>query len=80
VLDEFITDMKAANNTKLRQVAERIKANNGMVSYSAAFLNAVNHNPDIFVTSTEVKDAWDAMEPLFRFVLNPAKNNAPGNP
>jgi hypothetical protein len=80
VLDEFIAEMRTAPNNKLRQVAERIKANNGMVSYSAAFLNAVNHNPDIFVTSDEVKDAWDAMEPLFRFVLNPAKPNAPGNP
>lgn len=80
VLDEFIKEMTAINNPRLRQVAERIKSNQDMVSYSAAFLNAVNHNPDIFVTSTEVEAAWDQMEPLLRFVLNPAKPNAPGNP
>jgi hypothetical protein len=80
VLDEFIKEMTAASNPRLRQVAERIKSNADMVSYSAAFLNAVNHNPDIFVTYTEVEAAWDAMEPLLRFILNPAKPNAPGNP
>jgi hypothetical protein len=81
VLDEFIKEMTAANNNRLRQVAQRIRSKRDMVSYSAAFLNAINHNPDIFVTSTEVENAWDAMEPLLRFVLNPAKPNAPaGNP
>jgi glucose-6-phosphate 1-dehydrogenase len=69
--------MTTAQNNRLRQVAARIKSNQDMVSYSAAFLNAVNHNPDIFVTSTEVENAWDAMEPLLRFVLNPTKPNAP---
>ncbi len=76
ILDEFIKEMNLARNNRLRQVAERIKSNQDMVSYSAAFLNATNHNPDIFVTSSEVESAWDAMEPLLRFVLNPAKPNA----
>lgn len=80
VLDEFIKEMTSASNQRLLQVARRIKDTPDMVSYSASFLNAVNHNPDIFVTSTEVEAAWDAMEPLLRHVLNPAKPNAPGNP
>jgi hypothetical protein len=81
VLAEFIKEMTAVNNNRLRQVAERIRSNQTMASYSAAFLNATNHNPDIFVTSTEVENAWDAMEPLLRFVVNPARPHAPaGNP
>lgn len=75
-LDEFIEEMTAANNKGLRQVANRVKGNREMVSYSADFLNATNHSPDIFATPKEVEDAWDAMEPLLRFVLNPAKPNA----
>ncbi len=52
-----------------------------MSSYSAQFLNATNHNPDIFVTPREVEDAWEAMEPLFRHILNPGKKqNAKNNP
>ncbi|HUP60250.1 MAG TPA: hypothetical protein VNA69_07510 [Thermoanaerobaculia bacterium] len=81
VLDEFVKEMTAANNNRLRQVAERIKANPGMVSYSVDFLNAANHNPDVFATPDDVEDAWDAMDALLRFVLNPARPNAtPGNP
>lgn len=80
VLQVFIDEMIAARNNRLRQVAARIKSNNDMVSYSATFLNAANHNPDVFVTDTEVEDAWDAMEPLLRFILNPPKPNATSNP
>jgi hypothetical protein len=75
VLDEFTKEMATLQNTRLRQVAERIKASPNMVSYSAAFLNAINHNPDIFVTPIEVANAWDAMVPILRFAVNPAKSN-----
>lgn len=81
VLDEFINEMKAANNHRLRQVASRIKGNANMTSYSTLFLNATNHNPDVFATPTEVKEAWDAMEPLFRHILQLPKNkNAQNKP
>jgi hypothetical protein len=77
VLEEFVKEMGATRNNRLRQVAQRIRDNESMVSYSATFLNAVNHNPDIFVTPNEVASAWDAMEPLFRFLLlKPAKSDA----
>jgi hypothetical protein len=42
-------------------------------------MNATNHNPDVFATAKDVEDAWDAMEPLLRFVLNPAKPNVPAS-
>jgi hypothetical protein len=73
VLEAFINEMNQAKNTKLSQVASRIKDNSKMTSYSATFLNATNHNPDIFVTPQEVEDAWDAMEPLFNYILAPNK-------
>lgn len=81
VLKEFIDEMNGIKNHKLLQVAARIKDNTKMSSYSAQFLNATNHNPDIFVTPREVEDAWEAMEPLFRHILNPGKKqNAKNNP
>lgn len=73
VLKEFIKEMNQIKNNKLSQVASRIKDSTKMNSYSATFLNATNHNPDIFVTPQEVEDAWDAMEPLFNYILAPNK-------
>jgi len=73
VLEEFIKEMNQSKNNKLSQVASRIKDNSKMNSYSATFLNVTNHNPDIFVTPQEVEDAWDAMEPLFNYILAPNK-------
>lgn len=69
VLDEFIKNMRSSGNKQMEQIASRIKGNQKMTSYSAQFLNATNHNPDVFATKEEVKEAWDAMEPLFRFIL-----------
>jgi hypothetical protein len=80
VLDEFIKEMTATNNKHLLQVAQRIKSNDKMTSYSAGFLNATNHNPDVFATPEDVENAWDAMDAVLRFVLNPKRQNAPGNP
>jgi hypothetical protein len=75
VLDEFIAEMEQKSNKRLTQVAKRIKDNSKMSSYSAQFLNATNHNPDVFATPDEVEEAWDAMEPLFRFIVNPQANS-----
>lgn len=80
VLDEFIKEMDAAKNQRLLQVARRIRDTPDMTSYSPDFLNAANHNPDVFAVGKDVETAWDQMEPLLRYVLNPAKPNAPGNP
>lgn len=80
VLDEFINEMDVAKNQGLLQVARRIRDTPDMASYSPDFLNAANHNPDLFAVGKDVEAAWDQMEPLLRYVLNPAKPNAPGNP
>ena len=44
-----------------------------MTSYSAQFLNATNHNPSVFAVDKDVEIAWDRMEKLFRYILNPIK-------
>lgn len=44
-------------------------------------MNATNHNPSVFATDKEVEEAWDAMEKLFRYILDPKpKQNAKNNP
>lgn len=81
VLEEFIGEMKIGSNHRLQQVASRIRGNAKMTSYSTLFLNATNHNPDVFATPREVEEAWDAMEPLFRYILQlPKKSNAQNKP
>lgn len=39
--------------------------------HSQDFLNSVNHNHNTFSTGKVVKEAWDQMEPILRFILNP---------
>lgn len=73
VLQEFKKEMDLIKNIELSQVTQRIISNTTMKSYSAQFLNATNHNPSVFAIPNDVEDAWDAMEKLFRYILNPKK-------
>lgn len=73
VLKQFKDEMDSDKNTELSQVTQKIITDTKMKSYSAQFLNATNHNPSIFATPTEVEDAWDTMDKLFRHILNPVK-------
>ena len=73
VLQEFKKEMDSTKNIELSQVTQRIISNTTMKSYSAQFLNATNHNPSVFAIAKDVEDAWDAMEKLFRYILNPKK-------
>lgn len=73
VLQAFKKEMDSAKNIELSQVTQRIISNTTMKSYSAQFLNATNHNPSVFAIPNDVEDAWDAMEKLFRYILNPKK-------
>ncbi len=81
VLKEFKKEMDTAKNTELSQVTQKIISDTNMTSYSAQFLNATNHNPSVFATDKDVENAWDGMEKLFRYVLNPKpKKNAKNKP
>lgn len=72
VLQEFIRHLDDKKERGLSQVTRRILSNATMTSYSAQFLNATNHNPDVFAIDKEVKEAWDTMESIFRYILDPA--------
>jgi hypothetical protein len=85
VLKAFKSEMDANNNTQLSQVTQKIISDTTMLSYSAQAMNATNHNPSVFAIDKEVEDAWDAMEKLFRYILDPkpkqnAKNNSQKKP
>ncbi len=71
LLSAFESEMEGVGNKTLAQVAKRISSNEKMQAYSAGFFDAINHNEEVFSTASEVKDAWDAMESLFRHILNP---------
>ena len=71
VLKEFKKEMDTDKNTELSQVTQKILTDTTMIPFSALSLNATNHNPSVFAVDKEVENAWDAMEKLFRYVLNP---------
>ncbi|MDP8233688.1 MAG: hypothetical protein P9M06_02650 [Candidatus Saelkia tenebricola] len=73
VLKEFKKKLDSEKNIELSQVTQRIISNTTMMSYTAQFLNATNHNPSVFAVAKDVEDAWDTMEKLFRHILNPKK-------
>ncbi len=73
VLKEFKSEMDQNKNKELAQVTQKIMDGHSMNSYTVQALNAKNHNPSIFTSDTEVLDAWEIMEKLFRYILNPSK-------
>lgn len=75
VLKEFKKEMDLIKNPKLSQLTQKIISDVTMKSYSAQFLNATNHNPSIFAVDKDVEDAWDTLEELFRYILNPPKKH-----
>lgn len=71
LLADFTNPALGLGDTGTIQVANRIRNRTSWVAYSANFLNATNHNQDIIPTPTEVEEAWDGMESLLRYILNP---------
>lgn len=59
----------------LVQPIKKLRDNNSQNLYmhSSDSMNAVNHNPAVFSKPSDVKDAWDNIENLIRYVLNPPK-------
>lgn len=62
-------------NKKLVQPVKIIHGSAGNASANYLFskdrLDAANHNPAVFSTGEQVKDAWDQMEEILRFILKP---------
>ncbi|MDB5165922.1 MAG: hypothetical protein JWM00_812 [Candidatus Saccharibacteria bacterium] len=72
VLDEAKTHF-ATVNVSLVQVVQKMTDKNTQNSYmySTDYLNAVNHNHQIFSKHDDVEAAWDQMENLIRYILDP---------
>lgn len=73
VLTKIKDEFSANNNKELLQVVGIVTSRKKILSYSKEFLDGVNHNPSIFVVPEDVEDAWDKLDPLLRYVLNPKK-------
>jgi len=58
-------------NTQYRGVAGKISSSTIVAPYSKISLDSTNHNPSIFPTANEVREAWDMMEDLLRYILDP---------
>ncbi len=59
----------------LVQPIKKLLDNNSQNLYmhSSDSMNAVNHNPTVFSKPSDVKDAWDNIENLIRYILDPPK-------
>lgn len=68
VLLKIKSDLQKTSNTKMVQVVQEIEKNKW-------YLDSINHNPDVFAVGDRVKDAWDQIYPLIKFVFEEYKKN-----
>ncbi len=70
VLAKIKADLQKDSNTKLVQVVQEIEKNKW-------YLDSINHNPDVFAVEDRVKDAWDQIYPLVKFLFEDYKKKFP---
>jgi len=66
VLSKMKSDLSKALNHRLVGVINEIEKNKW-------YLDSINHNPDVFAVPDRVKDAWDQIYPLIKFVFEDYK-------
>jgi Fe-S-cluster formation regulator IscX/YfhJ len=69
VLQKMRTNLQAITNHGLVQVISEIEKNKW-------YLDSINHNPDVFAVEDRVKDAWDQVQPLLKFVFDDYKKRS----
>ena len=62
VLQKMRSILNSNSNHGLVQVINEIENNKW-------YLDSINHNPDVFAVEDRVKDAWDQVQPLIKFVF-----------
>jgi hypothetical protein len=64
-------DAKKQNKKALASVIQKLRTNKSVNQYQLTkeYLDAANHNHEIFITKDEVKDLWDSVIGLMRYVL-----------
>ncbi len=70
VLNKLKANLSAATNRGLVQVIQEIEKNKW-------YLDSINHNPDVFAVGDRVKDAWDQIQPVIKFVFEDYKKRIP---
>lgn len=74
VLDTAKTHFETEQKSFVQVIDKMITQNTqNSYMYSADYLNAINHNHQVFSKPDDVKDSWDQIENLIRYVLNPPK-------
>ena len=63
VLGKMKTDLNKISNHRVVQVINEIEKDKW-------YLDSINHNPDVFATKDRVKDAWDQIYPLIKFIFD----------
>jgi hypothetical protein len=66
------TQVSAAGEKSLIQPINRLRSKRSYSSFSLTkdFLDSANHNHQIFITPDEVRDLWDSIINILRFVLH----------
>ncbi|MEZ5359921.1 MAG: hypothetical protein R3F48_13970 [Candidatus Zixiibacteriota bacterium] len=62
VLTAIKEELSASSNHRLVQVINEIEKNKW-------YLDSINHNPDVFAVSDRVKDAWEQIHPLVKYMF-----------
>lgn len=69
VLAKMKSDLKSASNHQMEQVISAIEKNKW-------YLDSINHNPDVFAVDYQVKDAWDQIQPLIKYIFDDYKKRS----
>jgi hypothetical protein len=74
VLDEARTHFQTERKSFVQVIDKMVDKNTqNSYMYSADYLNALNHNHEVFSRYKDIEDTWEQMENLIRYVLNPPK-------
>ena len=68
VLKKIKSDLQTATNHKLVQVISEIEKNKW-------YLDSINHNPEVFAVDYRVKEAWDQIYPLVKYIFETYNKN-----
>lgn len=70
VLKALRGELATANNHRVVQVIDAIQKNKW-------YLDSINHNPDVLAFETTVKEAWDQIHPLIKYIFDDFKKRNP---
>lgn len=72
-LNDVLKEAEVHFQTARKALVQPIKIieNGSQYLHSEDYLNAINHNPNVFSIGANVKDAWEQMQPVLRYILDP---------